>query len=89
MSVNSIKSRIQEMKGKYIEAHEDHGCQGDLTCSNLKKAKKIKKKLLALEKERCQCMLENKDLTSINQKIAQLKGAYTIDEGDKHLKGEH
>lgn len=74
-----LRSRIEEMKCKYIEEAYSSKASS-LTCNDMRKAKKIKKKLLTLEKERCQCILEHRDITAINHKIALLKGAYLLDE---------
>nr|WP_307953343.1 hypothetical protein [Streptococcus uberis] len=84
---NQLRSRIKEMKCKYLEAQENISKSSSMTCNDMRKAKKIKKKLLTLEKERCQCILEHRDISAIDEKIALLKSAYLINEG-AHIKKE-
>ncbi|MGH2269424.1 hypothetical protein ACRPMK_06105 [Streptococcus uberis] len=84
---NQLRSRIEEMKCKYLEAQENISKSSSMACTDMRKAKKIKKKLLTLEKERCQYILEHRDISAIDEKIALLKSAYLIDEG-AHIKKE-
>ncbi|MGT2845334.1 hypothetical protein ACVRZD_08960 [Streptococcus hongkongensis] len=73
LTESTIVSRVQEMRQKYLYDKLDTANCRDFTCKDLKKAKKIKKKLIGLEKERCHRLIEHQDITRIDQKIALLK----------------
>lgn len=86
MSETTLMSRIQEMRHKYIETSDEHHCHEDYNCQNLRKAKKIKKKLIALEKERCHRLIEHHDVTKIDQQIASLKNDFIKDSTKENSK---
>ncbi|WP_438467998.1 hypothetical protein [Streptococcus pluranimalium] len=72
MSHQSITERLSELRQKYIEQPS----QNDSHFVDSPKMTKMKKKLMALEKERCQLKLTQKDCQVVDQKIADLKEAF-------------
>ncbi|XCY62389.1 hypothetical protein ABG811_02790 [Streptococcus iniae] len=51
MTDTNLISRIQNMRDKYLEADKISHFPDTYNCQDLRKAKKIKKKLITLEKE--------------------------------------
>ncbi len=82
-----LSNRIKELKLKYLEENLTESDK-DFTCSDYKKAKKIKKRLLSLEKERCHRLIEHQDIQSIDDKIAILKASYISNQMDSDDKEE-
>lgn len=72
MSHQSVNERLSELRQKYIEQPSPH--DGHLVDSP--KTAKMKKKLMALEIERCQLKMTQKDCKVIDQKIANLKKSF-------------
>ncbi|VTS46648.1 Uncharacterised protein [Streptococcus porcinus] len=84
MSNTNLVDRIQTMRQKYINNYPTEKLKADYTCSDIRKAKKLKKKLIALEKERCHKLIEHIDVTEIDQKIAILKNNYINESQSSH-----
>ncbi|MFZ2482848.1 MAG: hypothetical protein WAW70_01890 [Streptococcus parauberis] len=83
MTESNIISLVQEMRQKYLYDKMETADCGDFTCKDLKKAKKIKKKLIGLEKERCHKLIEHEDISLIDQKIALLKEEFRKESNSK------
>ncbi|WMB27690.1 hypothetical protein N1496_06165 [Streptococcus didelphis] len=75
MTDTDLTNRIQKMRQKYVDHDLSNLKQGDYTCQDIRKAK-TKKRLIALEKERCHRLIEHADVSHIDQKIASLKSDY-------------
>lgn len=73
MTDTNLISRIQKMRHKYLEADNNTHLHNDYSCHDLRRVKKIKKKLITLEKERCHCLMTQQDVSAIEQQIARLK----------------
>lgn len=73
MTDTNLISRIQNMRDKYLEADKISHFPDTYNCQDLRKAKKIKKKLITLEKEQRHYLMENQDVSLIDQQIARLK----------------
>ncbi|MEQ9764185.1 hypothetical protein [Streptococcus jiangjianxini] len=79
MSHQSVTERLSELRQKYLEQPS----QNDSHFADSPKMAKLKKKLIALEKERCQLKMAQKDYKAVDQKIAALKESFT----EKHEGG--
>lgn len=83
MSHLTLTERLDEMRQKYIDERTGNHLESLGSCNDLRQLKKVKKKLLALEKERCQLLIEKKDITAITQKITHLKTLYMAKNNSK------
>ncbi|WP_159720905.1 hypothetical protein [Streptococcus halichoeri] len=68
--------RLQVLRQKYLEEELEQSLRNEIDCPDSRKAKRLKKKLITLEKERCHMLIEHRDPSAITQKIALLKAAY-------------
>ncbi|MDY4761359.1 hypothetical protein [Streptococcus thoraltensis] len=79
MSHQSVIERLSELRQKYIEQPS----QNDSHFVDSPQMTKMKKKLIALEKERCYLKMAQKDCKAVDQKIADLKESFA----EKHEGG--
>ncbi|VTS25722.1 hypothetical protein [Streptococcus pseudoporcinus] len=84
MPDTNLVDRIQSMRQKYINNYPTESLKANYVCQDIKKAKKLKKKLIALEKERCHKLIEHADISDIDQKIAVLKNSYINESQPSH-----
>jgi hypothetical protein len=74
MDKQYLKDKIETMRHKFVESTQHERAVGTLDEDKMsKKMLKIKKKLISLEMERCQKIIEHKDSSRINQKIQEQK----------------
>ncbi|MBP2623391.1 hypothetical protein [Streptococcus oricebi] len=75
MDKQYLQDKLADLRSRYIESSTSQDSliskydQDQMT----KKMLRIKKKLLALEMERCQKKIEHRDLSKVDQKISQQK----------------
>lgn len=72
MSQESVTDRLTHLRQKYLE----HPPQQEGSVFDSPKGEKLKKKLMTLEKERCQRKMANRDCQAIEEKMAALKQAF-------------
>ncbi|EHJ57378.1 hypothetical protein HMPREF9318_02029 [Streptococcus urinalis FB127-CNA-2] len=76
MTNTTVTDRIEQLRQRYLY----NPCESqDLTFQsngNQKQIAKLKKKLMMLEKERCQKRFEKKDIQAIYQKIKETKDQF-------------
>lgn len=74
MDKEYLKNKIEGLRHHFVESTIHERAIGFYDEAHMtKKMLKIKKKLVALEMERCQKKIEHKDATKTDQKIAELK----------------
>ena len=75
MDKQYLQDRLADLRNRYIESstNQDGLTNNYNQVQMTKKMLRIKKKLLALEMERCQKKIEHRDLSKIDQKISQQK----------------
>lgn len=72
MSQQSVTDRLTHLRQKYLE----HPSQRETSICDSPKGEKLKKKLMTLEKERCQRKMANRDCQAIEEKMAILKQSF-------------
>lgn len=74
MDKQYLHEKLAGLRTKYVESANEETAVGLLDEANMnKKMLRIKKKLVNLEMERCQKMIEHRDLSKIDQKISEQK----------------
>lgn len=74
MDKQYLKEKLDGLRQNFVESTAHERAVGVLDEARMsKKMIKIKKKLVALEMERCQKKIEHKDLAKIDQKILEQK----------------
>ena len=74
MDKQYLREKLDTMRQKFVESTHHERAVGVLDQAHMsKKMLKIKKKLVALEMERCQRKIEHKDSSKIDQKIKEQK----------------
>lgn len=74
MDKQYLRNKLEAMRHNFVESTQHEHAVGILDETRMsKKMLKIKKKLVALEMERCQKKIEHKDCSKINQKIRAQK----------------
>ena len=72
MDKQYLREKLEAMRQNFVESTHHERAVGVLDEAHMsKKMLKIKKKLISLEMERCQKIIEHKDSTRINQKIQE------------------
>ncbi|MFU2204534.1 hypothetical protein ACMZ62_05460 [Streptococcus pluranimalium] len=71
MSEQSLTERLFELRQKYI----DDPVSEELKQGTFEQSKRIKKKLMTLEMERCQLKMAHRDHRHVDERIASLKQA--------------
>ncbi|WP_304948276.1 hypothetical protein [Streptococcus sinensis] len=74
MDKQYLHEKLTGLRNKYVESANEETNAGFLDEAKMnKKMLRIKKKLVNLEMERCQKMIEHRDLSKIDQKISAQK----------------
>ena len=74
MDKQYLHEKLAGLRNKYVESTNEEKNAGFLDEAKMnKKMLRIKKKLVNLEMERCQKMIEHRDLSKIDQKISEQK----------------
>ena len=74
MDKQYLREKLEAMRQNFVESTHHERAVGVLDEAHMsKKMLKIKKKLVALEMERCQKKIEHKDCSKIDQKIQEQK----------------
>ena len=74
MDKQYLREKLDAMRQNFVESTHHERAVGVLDQAHMsKKMLKIKKKLVALEMERCQRKIEHKDCSKIDQKIKEQK----------------
>ena len=74
MDKQYLREKLDAMRQKFVESTHHERAVGVLDQAHMsKKMLKIKKKLVALEMERCQRKIEHKDCSKIDQKNKEQK----------------
>ena len=74
MDKQYLREKLESMRHNFVESTQHERQVGVLGEEHMsKKMLKIKKKLVALEMERCQKKIEHKDCSKIDQKIKEQK----------------
>ena len=74
MDKQYLHEKLAGLRNKYVESANEEKNAGFLDEAKMnKKMLRIKKKLVNLEMERCQKMIEHRDVYKINQKISAQK----------------
>lgn len=71
-----VRKRLHKMHQKYLECNNPNPV-ANLSEEDAEKMLLLKKKLASLEKERCMRLCHHKDVTAIEQKIAQQKATFS------------
>lgn len=79
MDKEYLKNKIEGLRQHFVESTVHERATGFYDEVHMtKKMLKIKKKLVALEMERCQKKIEHKDVTKTDQKIAEIKQQFEM-----------
>ena len=74
MDKQYLREKLEAMRHNFVESTHHERAVGVLDEAHMsKKMLKIKKKLVALEMERCQKKIEHKDCSRVDQKIQEQK----------------
>ncbi|MBM7643761.1 hypothetical protein [Streptococcus loxodontisalivarius] len=76
MHEKDLKKVLSNLRQKYVERPADSQETVDQETLSSRKIAKIKQKMVGLEMERCQLMMDRADLTSVDEKIAKQKSLY-------------